>query len=185
MGKKPVGAKTNMQHLFLAGYRATGKSTVARLLATRLSAVAVDTDVIVQQLAGKNISQIFAEDGEPVFRDWESLALQQAIASDSLVISLGGGTILREENRHIIGTNGRCVWLTASAATIDDRMSKDVATSTSRPSLTGLSPLEEIQRLLDQRQPFYSDVADFIVPTDVVTSAEIAEQIANWWEAAL
>lgn len=172
-----------MQHIFLTGYRATGKSTVARLLASRLSAGAIDTDVLVQELAGKSISRIFSEDGETVFRDWETLALRQAIASESLVVSLGGGAILREENRQLISAHGKCVWLTASATTIHDRMTRDVASLSTRPSLTGLSPLQEIQRLLDERRSFYCDVADLEISTDVATVEEHAEQIAGWWKA--
>ncbi|MEZ6091862.1 MAG: shikimate kinase, partial [Pirellulaceae bacterium] len=86
------------KHLWLIGYRGSGKSSVARRLAQRLDCSSIDTDDLIEQIAGRSIAEIFAESGEPVFRDFESQAVVQAAEMPTQVIASGGGAILREEN---------------------------------------------------------------------------------------
>jgi shikimate kinase len=92
-------------NLALIGYRGTGKTTVARLLAARLGWQWFDADVELERQAGKTIKQIFAEGGEAAFRDWEEKIVAQLTAQSNLVIALGGGAILRPQSR---ATARRC-----------------------------------------------------------------------------
>ena len=164
-------------HIYLTGYRGSGKSVVGRWLATRLNRQAIDLDDRVESAAGMSIREIFASEGETGFRDRESIALQQVSEEPPSVIALGGGAILREENRRLIAATGFCIWLKADADTILERIKQDTTTATRRPSLTSLPARDEIISLLRAREPFYAAVAN--VDVDVVGKrvADIGEAI--------
>lgn len=172
--------------LSLIGYRATGKTTLAKLLAERLGWDWIDADVEIEHRAGKSIARIFSEDGEPAFRDLEATVVADLCRRDRLVLAAGGGAPLRPENRQSMRTAGKVVWLTARPETIFARMTDDATTADRRPPLSDRSGLEEIVQLLAQREPIYREVADLIVDTEGKPPAELAEeiiqelQIANW-----
>ncbi len=173
-------------HLFLVGYRGSGKSSVARRLGELLRLAAIDSDDIVEQDAGKSIRAIFAEAGEPCFRDFESHAIQRlAERPDAEVISLGGGAIIREQNRRVLKNRGVVVWLKASVAEIAKRVANDSTTAQRRPALTQLADRDEIAKLLADREPLYREVANLIVETDDRSVDDIACEIANWYSASL
>ena len=106
------GLRTHM-NLLLIGYRGTGKTTVARLLAERLGWQWLDADEELERRAGKTIAAIFADEGESAFRDLESQVLADLVQRDRHIIALGGGVVLRPENRALIKQAGTVVWLTA------------------------------------------------------------------------
>ncbi len=185
--------------LFLIGYRGTGKTTIGRLLAERLDVPCIDLDHFIQESAGKTIAELFVEGGEDLFRDWESRCLSklvdqqssafcdsdQAEGGDSgidAVISLGGGTILRDKNRELISQSGTCIYLTATPKTIWQRLSQDSVSTTQRPALTELSAEQEITNLLAKRLPLYEESADIQIETDDRSIGEIAE--AAWRKLA-
>src|SRR5262245_38609341 len=122
--------------IFLIGYRGTGKTSVARELAVRLGIDWVDADDVVERDAGKNIAAIFAEGGEAAFRDWEARVVTALSRKRRAVIALGGGAVLRPENRRTISGVGPVVWLTASVDTILERVAADSSTASRRPNLT-------------------------------------------------
>lgn len=165
--------------LTLIGYRATGKTTLAKLLARRLGWEWIDADVEIERLAGKTIAQIFAEDGEPVFRDLEAQVIADLCRRDRLVLAAGGGAPLREENRRLMRQCGKVVWLTARPETILQRMSDDATTKQRRPSLTGQSPLEEIVQLLAQREPMYRETAHLTIDTENLSPEQLAADILD------
>lgn len=169
-------------HLYLSGYRGTGKSTVARLLGQQLGLAHVDLDGEIERLAGKTVATIFQEVGEAGFRQLETASLSQLAEHPASVIALGGGAILAAENRETIERTGRCVWLRASEETICQRLAADRATASLRPRLTALPPLEEVRALLAEREPLYRQVATFSVKTDDTSVPAIVEQIVRWWE---
>ncbi|WP_203328955.1 shikimate kinase [Candidatus Laterigemmans baculatus] len=174
-----------MSHLFLAGYRGTGKSSIAALLAQRWSLPAVDLDAVVQELAGRSIAEIFADAGEAEFRRLESQALGEVAARHSpQIVALGGGAVLREENRRVIRSSGRCVRLTASVETIAARIAGDGVTAAQRPPLTRLGQIEEIRQLLEARREAYEAAAEWTVDTEGKSLAEVAEEIGRWWESS-
>jgi shikimate kinase len=165
--------------LTLIGYRATGKTTLARLLALRLGCDWIDADVEIERRAGKPIARIFAEDGEAAFRDLETGVIADLCRRDRLVLAAGGGAPLRAESRKAMRAAGEVVWLSARPETILARMSADPATADRRPSLTGREPLEEIVHLLKSREPIYEETADFIVDTEGKTPEALAEEILD------
>lgn len=166
-------------HLYLTGFRATGKTSVARQLSSLLKMPMIDLDERIRLSSGKTIAEIFSEVGEPGFRDLEAAALVSVAEEQPAIVSLGGGTVLREANRSLIRATGRCIWLTAEVSTIVTRLDADGRTKSQRPALTKLAPEAEIRWLLAEREGFYVQAADFRVATDNRTIDEIVEEVAG------
>jgi shikimate kinase len=168
------------RHLYLTGYRGTGKTSVGVLLARALGRPVVDLDQVVEANRGQSIREIFDEGGESLFRDLESEALETVSQAPAAVVSLGGGAILRDSNREIIRTTGHCVWLDADAETIAGRIRCDASTADKRPALTALGEREEIRELLDRRREFYDQAADYRIDTTEKSIEQVAQQILDW-----
>jgi shikimate kinase len=150
----------------LVGYRGTGKSSVARLLADALGLTAIDADAQIEQRAGKTIREIFADEGEPAFRTLERTVAAELLQRPGLVIASGGGAVLHADTRRDMRTAGPVVWLRASPATIAARLDADPTTRDRRPALTEHDPRNEIAALLAVREPLYREVASIVIDTD-------------------
>lgn len=146
--------------ILLVGYRGSGKTSIGKKLADRLWQPFVDTDDLIVRAAGRSIREIFADAGEESFRDLESEALRQALALKDHVISLGGGAVIREQNRKLIRDSGhRVIYLRCDPATLHQRIAADPATAANRPALTPSGGnLDEIKAILAQREPWYRQV---------------------------
>jgi shikimate kinase len=164
--------------IFLIGYRGTGKTSVARELAGQLGYDWVDADDVVEQISGKTIAAIFADVGESGFREQEASVVAALSCKRRTVVALGGGAVLRENNRQAICGAGPVIWLTASADTILERVAKDSTTGSRRPNLTAAGGRTEIEDLLAIRTPHYRQCATLVVDTEGKTSIEVAEEIA-------
>ncbi len=164
-------------NLFLIGYRGCGKTTVAARAAELLGWPWLDADAVLEARAGKSIKQIFAEDGETAFRDLESAVIADLAAGQRHVIALGGGAILREQNRQALVGRGQVVWLQASPETLLARIAADPTTAQRRPNLTGQGGLAEIRSLLDERTPLYRQCAHVVIDAEQLQPAEIARRI--------
>lgn len=174
--------------LALIGYRGSGKTAVAQLAARRLGWDWADADAEIELHAGKSIAAIFANDGEAVFRDLESKELRELLKLDRTVLALGGGAVLREDNRQLLQSasnsgRGKVVWLKASPETLHKRIEADKFTAQRRPKLTTDGGLQEVRQLLAQREPFYRQCADLEIDTENKSAAEVAEEIAKSIEA--
>jgi shikimate kinase len=165
--------------LTLIGYRATGKTTLARLLAERLGWDWIDADVEIERRAGKSIARIFADCGEPAFRDLEAQVIADLCRRDRLVLAAGGGAPLRPESRRAMREGGKVVWLTARPETIRARMTADATTAARRPSLSNRAPLAEIVELLAKREPIYRESADWVVDTEGRTPEALVTEIVE------
>ena len=164
-------------NLILIGYRATGKTTLARLLAERLGWSWIDADVEIERRAGKPIARMFAEEGEPAFRDLEAQVIADLCRHDALVVAAGGGAPLREESRRAMRSGGTVIWLTARPETILARMAHDATTAGRRPNLTDKDPLEEVLHLLQKRTPVYREAAHLEIDTEGKTPGQLTEEI--------
>lgn len=149
----------------LLGYRGCGKTTAGRLVASRLGRVFIDTDERVAAHAGCTIREIFERWGEAHFRALEHDALRTALASAPCVLSVGGGAVLRADNRELLRRCAVRAWLAASAETLHARISADAASAAQRPALRG-GGLPEVQRLLAERTPLYASLATVVVSTE-------------------
>jgi shikimate kinase len=164
--------------IFLIGYRGTGKTSVARELAGRLDFHCVDADDLVEEMTGKTIAAIFSNEGEAGFRQWEARVVSALSRKRRTIVALGGGAVLREDNRRVICGAGPVVWLTASVDTILERLAADSTTASRRPNLTADGGRAEIEKVLAIRTPYYHQCATLVVDTEGKTSAEVAEEIA-------
>lgn len=169
-------------HLFLTGYRGTGKSTVARLLAQHLTCPLWDVDREIEQRSGKTIKSIFENEGESAFRQLEAEAIQDLASREPSVIALGGGAILRDDNRQVLRRTGLCVWLTASPETLASRIQGDSGSRDNRPALTSAQTMiEEVRTVLNERTRYYAEAADMECSTESITPEAVAEQIESWY----
>ena len=166
-------------NIVLIGYRGSGKSSIGHILAARLGREFVDTDVLIVQEAGCTIKEIFDREGEAGFRTRETTAIRAAAARDNLVIAVGGGAILRPENVVALKQNAKVVWLRARADILFQRIQADSATSQTRPNLTAAGGLEEVERLLAARMPFYEGAADFELDVEQQTIDTAAQRVLD------
>ena len=151
-------------------------------MSVSLSRKLIDIDLAIESSTDKSIAEIFSEVGQEVFRDLEATQIASLVLlKESAIISLGGGAILRSENRKCIRNLGKTVWLQATPETILDRISNDRTTQSRRPKLSKLGDMEEIRSILDMRIPWYNEVADLAVSTDGVSMERVAEIVADWF----
>lgn len=167
-------------NIVLIGYRGTGKSTVGKLVAAQLGMPFIDADEELERRAGQSIREIFATAGEPAFRDLEAAVLADLMDEDKRVVALGGGVVLRPENRALISQAKNCVlWLQADAKTLEKRINTDAATAQRRPNLTANGGRAEIEQLLASREPLYRECAQFAVDTEGQSPEQIAAQVVS------
>lgn len=164
-------------NLVLIGLRGTGKSTIAQLVAERLGWSWCDADCEIERRAGKSIKEIFDEEGEPAFRDWETQVVADLAQRDRTVLALGGGAVVRGENRAALARQGKIVWLTASPETLWARIQADVTTAARRPNLSTSGGINEIIATLDARRDIYRQCAHLEVNTEEKTPAQVADAI--------
>lgn len=167
--------------LALVGYRGTGKSTVGRLLADRLGRPFVDADREIEARAGRTIRAIFAEQGEPAFRDLEELVLADLADRGGVILAAGGGAVLRASNREALRRVGFVVRLLADPDAIARRIEADPRALGDRPALTDLGTLGEIRRVLIEREPLYREAADAEVDTDGRSPDQVADAVISAW----
>jgi shikimate kinase len=166
------------QGVALVGYRGTGKSTVGRLLAGRMNREFIDVDLQIEVRSGRSIEAIFAELGEPIFRDWEERTLAELLMQfPEAIVATGGGSVLREQNRRRLREFGDIVWLTALPDELARRLLADDRSRLGRPALTPAGAIEEIAQVLCARVPIYEALADFVVETGGKGPEEVATSI--------
>jgi len=153
----------------------SGKSSVGRLVARTLRTRYVDTDRLVADRVGREITDIFAEHGEPRFRQEESRALRSLVGGTGLVVATGGGIVTVPGNLPVLKALGFVVWLTAGEETIWDRVSRN----NRRPLLHTENPRQTVHALLEARIPLYESVADLKLDTSELTHAQVAERICG------
>lgn len=168
-------------HIFLIGFMGCGKSTNAACLSKLTGARQMEMDQEIVRGQGMEIRDIFATRGEAYFRDLETELLRSLKGEEPMVVSCGGGAVLREENVALMKEMGRIVLLTAEPGTIYERV-KD---STERPVLNGNMNLEYIEELMEKRRPRYERAADFTVATDGRGAEEICREILKLQTSAV
>ncbi|MBX3050765.1 MAG: 3-dehydroquinate synthase [Caldilineaceae bacterium] len=163
-------------NITLTGFMGTGKTTTGRLLAERLGRAFVDMDDRLVAHFGKPIADVFAQDGEAVFRTAEAQLCQALAAQTGLVIATGGGALVNGENRDVLAASGPVLCLTADAETIIER----VEAATDRPLLPGgrAEKLANIENLLARRRGAYGSIP-LQIPTDRCAPDVIVERVLD------
>jgi shikimate kinase len=160
-----------------------GKSAIGRRLAAKLALPFVDADEEIEKAAGKSIEDIFADHGEPYFREGERKVLSRLLRSGPQVLATGGGAFMNEETRGTIAAHGVSVWLRAELPLLVRRVGK----RGNRPLLKGGDPEAVLQNLMTTRYPVYAQadltVESRDVPHEVIV-AEIAERLGQYLGAS-
>ncbi len=166
-----------MKNIILVGFMGTGKTTVGKMLADRIGMTFTDMDDIIEERAGKKISLIFEQDGEPKFREMERAVVEDLSQKDGLVIGAGGGVVLDKRNIDDYSESGLVVCLTATEETILARVSAE----DHRPLLEGDEKSVKIGALLKSRQAIYAAISKQIDTTEL-SPAQVAEAVLAFVE---
>jgi shikimate kinase len=150
----------------------TGKTAVGKELSRLLDMKLIDVDTEVEKNREMTINEIFKQFGEQRFREIETEMIKTVSANRKVIISTGGGAVLKQENMDILRENGIIVCLTATPETILQRTS----INSDRPLLQVENPFKKINDLLQTRKPYY-EKADIIIDTEDKTPLQIAEEI--------
>ena len=163
------------KNIVLIGFMGSGKSTVGRELHLRLGYPLTDMDYLIEETMGKKITEIFMEEGESAFRDYETLQLTEiAKQTDTRhIISTGGGIVIRPQNRSLLHKLGYVVWLDAPEDVIFERTSRN----RDRPLLNKDDARERITSLMAERKPWYKETSHLRIDTAGLDSKEIATGI--------
>jgi shikimate kinase len=164
-------------NLYLVGFMGTGKTTVGRAVAHKLNFHLVDSDHEIERKVGKAIPEIFAQDGEPAFRQMEREFIEGGHASDRTVVSCGGGLVVQAGMLDLLRTKGVVVCLHASIETILAR----TARHRNRPLLDVENPDERVRTLFAQREPIYKRCGTVIL-TDSRPLHDIVNHVMRAWK---
>lgn len=165
-------------NIVLIGMRGSGKTSAGRILAQKLGRRFIEMDEIISQKAGMSINEIVGCQGWPEFRRIEAEVTRSVAALDNTVNATGGGVVTSEENLRALKENSKLVWLRANLETLTARTKNN----TSRPSLTGMPPAEDMAITLKEREPVYQLAADLIVDTDGIPPEKVARTIIKLLE---
>lgn len=162
-----------MSHVFLIGFMGAGKSTVACLVAERLNRPCIDLDDRIAESAGRTVHEIFAEQGEASFRELESATLASLEGAPPSIVACGGGIVLSDANRVLLGRMGFVVYLRVSAGETLARIGDDQT----RPLLSGHGGMLAATSLLEARESLYAAVADAAIDTVGRTPGQVADEV--------
>ncbi len=171
-----------MAKIWLIGYRCSGKTSVGRLLARALQWPLVDTDRLVEELAGATIAELVAREGWEGFRERERMVLEELLARPGeAVVACGGGVVHHAREMEAAAARDLVVWLQVSPEAACSRMEGDAATSTQRPSLTGCADrLAEAREMIARREPLYRRFASLVLDSDRLSPRQMAEEIMRY-----
>jgi len=164
----------------LVGLPGSGKSTVGRQLARRLSLPFVDSDHVIEQRIGCSIRDFFEREGEERFRDIEEQVLDELTQGPAVVLSTGGGSCLREANRGRLHERGQVVYLRSTPEDVFRRIKHDRG----RPLLLVADPLQRLRDLYAARDPLYRQTAHYVVETGRPSVATLVNMIVMQLELA-
>ena len=156
----------------LCGFMGSGKTTVGRLLSDALGCPFLDLDDLIVKKAGKSIPEIFAEDGEPAFRQMEARLLRQTVekyGENTVILSLGGGAVTTPASAALLHEKTVCIYLRATLETLLRRLAGETA---GRPLADN-----SVASRLAEREPVYEKTAHVTVDTDGLTPEEVTDEI--------
>ncbi|HJU50893.1 MAG TPA: shikimate kinase [Acidimicrobiia bacterium] len=166
--------------LWLIGMMGAGKSTLGKIIAERKGWKFIDTDDVVMEAAGRDITELFATEGESGFRIREADAVAAVSSHPGAVVATGGGAVLRSENVDTMRRTGLIFWLQADPATLAARIAMETKL-TSRPLIFDDDVEATLRGILDERQGAYRAAADFAISTDLLAPEEAADLVEALW----
>jgi shikimate kinase len=163
------------QSVFLIGPVGAGKSTIGRQLASELKLDFYDSDREIESKCGVTIDWIFDIEGEEGFRQREKDAIESLVGEQSIVLATGGGAILLPENRTLLSSRGKVVYLQASVEQQLERTAKDKK----RPLLQVDDKRSQLEKLMGEREPLYREIADLTIETSDTTVRNVVQRIVR------
>lgn len=161
--------------IFLVGPMGAGKSTIGKLLAESLNRDFRDADREIEERSGVDIPWIFDMEGEAGFREREAAMLAELADASNVVVSTGGGAVLKEENRKLMLAKGTVIYLKTSVEEQVRRTARD----RKRPLLQQGDPEQTLRNLMAQREPLYEEVADVVVLTDLRSPKSVVQELCQ------
>ncbi|MFC1843840.1 shikimate kinase [Thermodesulfobacteriota bacterium] len=171
--------KFQKEKVILTGYRATGKTSIGKILADLLGFDFIDTDLAIEKRQGESIAELVGRGGWDLFRRHEEEMLLDLAKRKHIVIATGGGSVMHENAWKKLRKNALSVWLTADIKTICQRLAADNCTDDQRLPLTEMGTTDEISMVLNERWPLYKKSSDLTINTEGKNPEEVAEIIAT------
>lgn len=166
---------SHRENLVLIGFMGSGKSSVGRLAARALGFQFVDTDQLITEKTGKQISEIFQTDGEAAFRALETNVLEELSSRVHCVISTGGGAVLSANNRSLLREIGFVACLGASEEVLFERVSRN----SKRPLLQTADPRATMAKLIEARSPLYTETAHWEMDTSAISQTTAVDRLVQ------
>ena len=164
-----------LYNIFFIGFMGVGKTTVSSYLSNLLNRKEIDIDQCIAKREKMKIPEIFKKYGEEYFRNCETEVLKDLNSEDGVIISCGGGIVLKEENISLMKERGKIIFLTSTPQTIFER----VRYSDERPILNNNMNVNFISELMKKREEKYLHAADLIIDTDKKSIEEVCEEIIS------
>lgn len=169
---KTITSSIGARSIVLVGLMGAGKTTVGRRLAQRLGLRFIDADHEIEAAAGKTIPEIFADHGEPYFRDGERRVIARLLQEGPQVLATGGGAYMDAGTRDAIREHGIAIWLRAELPILMKRVKR----RGNRPLLYSENPEAVMQRLIDERYPVYAE-ADLTIQSRDAPHDEAVDEV--------
>jgi shikimate kinase len=170
--------------IYLIGGRAVGKSSIGAALAQQLGYEFLDTDTLITDDCGCSVAEIVERKGWDAFRTYEEKVLQGLIGRQACVVATGGGAILHRSVWSELKKRNLVVWLRADLAILHKRLAADLHSDSLRPSLTGKNIFQELEEVLQERNPLYKETAHSIIDSGVLSVSDavlaIEELLSAW-----
>ncbi len=168
--------KKSVDNIFLIGPMGAGKTTIGRLLAQDLRLEFFDSDQEIEDRTGADIAWIFDMEGEEGFRKREEKVIEELTEKNKIVLATGGGAVLSEQNRRLLHSRGTVVYLMTTINQQLERTRKDQK----RPLLQNVDDPElTLRSLMEERDPLYREIADFMVMTSLRSAKAVSSEIVN------
>ncbi len=166
------------RNIFLVGPMGAGKSTIGRHLAQQLHMEFFDSDTVIEERTGADISWVFDVEGEEGFRVREETVINDLSQEQGIVLATGGGSVISKDNRNRLSARGLVVYL---ETTIEKQLAR-TQRDKKRPLLQTDEPREVLEALARERNPMYEEIADYVVRTDDQSAKVVANQIIRMLE---
>jgi shikimate kinase len=161
------------KNIYLIGLMGSGKTTLGKILSKKLEKIFIDSDQVIEEKLGVDVSMIFEYEGEEGFREREKDILQELVSKKNIVLATGGGIILSESNRDLLSENGIVIYLKSNQKDLILRTKNDKT----RPLLKNGNVELIIKKLCQEREPLYEEIADFKIATKNKRIHEVVNEI--------
>ena len=160
-------------NIFLVGLMGSGKTTIGKILAKKLNYKFIDSDALIEEKTGVKVPLIFEYEGEAGFRKRETKILSEIVKMNSIVLATGGGIILSNTNRKLLGKSSVVFYLNATIEELVKRLANDK----DRPLIQNVDKETKLRELIKGRGSLYESIADYIIQTKEKRASEIASEI--------